>query len=101
MNSANNGTKRSFACPNCGETDSFVHHFTTKAWSLIDNIDADTGVIDWTGESDTDCDELADLGYECGYCTHRFTKDDFDPTKRLIAAMAGIDDLLKTLEEET
>lgn len=86
-----------FACPKCGSEDDFVRNYTVVYWEHIDHIDANTGHVAYTGDSDSNHDEHKDLGFECTNCSAEVSKDDFDPTKRLLEAMTGIDDLMKDL----
>ena len=98
--SVNVGTKRWVACPGCGETGRWSELHQAVNQSFIDWIDADTGEVHWSGET-----ELGDSGdfisFQCTNCGHEIKNQKaFDPTAKIAEMMAGLEALAEEYEHE-
>jgi protein-arginine kinase activator protein McsA len=87
------GNKRLYACDNCGSTDCFAEVNKSVNESSIDYIDADTGSVEWTGETEYG-DPDDHLHYVCTNCDKEFDESAFDPKERIAEALAGLEELL-------
>lgn len=81
-----------FTC-SCGATDSFIENWTATNHSVIDWIDADTGKIHWTGDSELG-ENPTHVNYQCTHCGATYRKADFDPATRIASMLTDLDDLL-------
>lgn len=72
---------RKLECPYCQAHDSFYEVNRSTNTSDIYFVDADTGEIGWTGDTNYG-DPTEVVGYECGNCQTEIEDWYFDPAKR-------------------